>query len=105
MDSSLNSVRNLLRRHYPTVDSEKTTVPRTTRTVTEKQTLDEKEESDEDAEISHQVGGATAEDEKERDEHIKDGETAVTVLQAASRTLDFLQLFLEKIHSEHMSKV
>lgn len=70
--------------------------------------LDENGESDEDAEVSSHVGGATAEDKHERDEHIEDDETvtvAVMTHQAASQTLDFLQPFLEEIHSEHMSKV
>ena len=108
MDSSLNSVRGLLHQHYPKVDSDKTTSQRTTRTEAEGQALDENGESDEDAEVCTHIGGATAKDKKERDEHEMDDETvtaAVTVHQAASQTLDFLQPFLEEIHTEHMSMV
>ena len=107
MDSSLNSVRMLLRQHYPTVASETTMSPKRERATSE-ESLSESEEQEE---ISDR-GAAEKEEEKRGEEDERDEpssstctSSAVTVPQAVSQALDFLQPFLDDIHSEHSSKV
>lgn len=96
VDSSLNSVRILLNQHYPTVASVIEESPTTEQTTSEEDTEEQKETIDRTE---------TKEEESARDESSSSELAAVTVHQAASQTLDFLQPFLDELHSEHLSKV
>ena len=107
IDSSLNSIRSLLCHHYPTIDSEQAKFPRKTATQREGQRSSDCESDQEDVETSDV---APDEGEREEGEGITDESAAVvetvTVHQAAAQTLDFLEPFLEELHSEHLlSKV
>ena len=73
--------------------------------MTREQELDEDVESNEDRDISSPVEGATAENRKMDIKNVESTAAALTVHQAATQALDFLQPFLEELHSEHVSKV
>ena len=103
IDSSLDSIRSLLCHHYPTVDSEQAKSPRKKASQGEEQGSSDQEEM----EMSNSVSIAPDEGEREGEGSISDlhesVEAVVTVHQAATQTLDFLNPFLEELHSKYSS--
>lgn len=108
VDSSLNSVRILLHQHYPNVASETEVSPSKTQNIEHRPNDNESDE--ENMETGQTSDGATAGGEKERAEDsmqvdVSSSTQEMAVHEAASETLDFLQPFLEQLHTEHISKV
>lgn len=107
IDSSLNSIRSLLYHHYPTVDSEQANSPRKKASQGEEQGSSDHESDQEEMETNNSVSIAPDEGEREGGESMTDlgesVEAVVTVHQAATQTLDFLNPFLEELHSKYSS--
>lgn len=105
IDSSLNSIRSLLCRHYPTIDSEPAKLPRKKASQGEEQRSSDHESDQEEIETNNSVDIAPDEGERGGEESMTDlgevVEAVVTVHQAATQALDFLNPFLEELHSEH----
>ena len=104
IDSSLNSIRNLLYHHYPTVDSEQAKSPRKKASQGEEQGSSDHESDQEEMETNNSVSVAPDEGEREGMTNLgRSVEAVVTVHQAATQTLDFLNPFLEELHSKYSS--
>ena len=96
----------MLYHHYPTVDSEQAKSPRKKASQGEEQGSSDHESDQEEMEMSNSVSIAPDEGEREGGESMTDlgesVEAVVTVHQAATQTLDFLNPFLEELHSPLM---
>ena len=102
VDSSLSSVRILLHQHYPSIPSEQTNSPMKERGQSKEQRhVDDEKDRDED------TSDSPVESEREEDKSTasESSKAEVTAHEAVSHTVNFLQPFLEEIHSENMSKV
>ena len=111
VDSSLNSIRNLLNQHYPLIGSEQvsSSQKKTKADQRDGQRSSNDEGDQEDMETSASAADIVApEDERNEGENVADKSSVtavVTVHKAATQTLDFLTPFLEELHSKHTSKV
>ena len=107
IDSSLNSIRSLLYHHYPTIESEQAKSPRKKASQGEELGSSDHESDQEEMEMSNSVSIAPEEGKREGEGSISDlhesVEAVVTVHQAATQTVDFLNPFLEELHSKYSS--
>ena len=109
VNSSLNSVRNLLHQHYPKIAPEQAQLSEKFKTHG---CQDEGQSSSDDESDSGvmEIGdsgsdSAPSKGGREVGQTVTDESPTITVHQAATKTLDFLKPFLDELHSEHTLKV